>query len=451
MKTGLRHVCLCAGVVAAGMLLLVASGCQPASQAAAGSAASAGAASSAGASERVTAGSPVRQTVKVVTAQPGRIEAFEQTPLYSKLTGFVQEILVDIGDPVKKDQPLVRLSVPELQDELAQKKALHAQAEAEVRQAEAAVVAAQAAGKTAQAGVAQAQAGTIRATAEYERWKAEHARIRELAAGGAVTTKLADETLNQFRASDAAQQEIAAQVEAAQAAAEEASARVDKAKADLGAALARQKVAEANRAYTQTMLAYAEVKAPFDGVVTTRNVDTGHYVQPSGGGSSKPLLVVARTDEVRVFIDVPETEAELVDVGDAVVVRIQALGGEEIEGQVTRTSWALDPSNRSLRTEIDLPNDRGRLRPGMYATAEIQLAVSEDALTVPATAIVRNGREPRVCLVESGTIAFAPVTLGLRQADRVEVLSGLTEDARLVLVRAEGLREGQRVEVIQPK
>lgn len=87
----------------------------------------------------------------------------------------------------------------------------------------------------------------------------------------------------------------------------------------------------------------------------------------------------------------------------------------------------------------------------MYATAEIQLAASPDALTVPVAAVVRNGREARVCLVESGTITYRPVTLGLRQGDRVEVQSGLTEDAMIVLARADGLRAGQAVDLINPK
>ena len=449
MRSLHRRYDYCAAVI--GMLLLAASGCHRASRAATGANGPAGASSAAAVAERVTAGTPVRQTVKVVTSQPGRIDAFEQTPLYPKLTGYVREILVDIGDAVKRDQPLIRLSVPELLDELAQKKALLAQAEAEIRQSQAAVVAAQAAVKTAQAHTVRAQAGTTRANGEYQRWQAEHARISDLAVGGSITHKLVDETLNQFRASEAAQQEAAAEVAAARTAEDEAHANVEKAKADAGAASARQEVAEADVAHTQTMLAYAEIKAPFDGVVTARYVDTGHYVQSSSAVGAKPLLVVASMDRVRIFIDVPEMESELVNPGDAVLVRVQALRGEEIEGAVTRTSWALEPSNRSLRTEIDLPNDHGRLRPGMYATAEIQLAASKDALTVPATAIVRKGRETHVCSVESGTIACKPVTLGLRQGDRVEILSGLTQDATVVLARADSLLEGQSVEVISTK
>ena len=188
----------CVGATAVGMLLIVAAGCQRASHASTRTAASTGAAASPTVAERVAAGSPARVTVRVVTSQPGRIDAFEQTPLYPKLTGYVREILVDIGDSVKRDQPLIRLSVPELLDELTQKNALLAQAAAEIRQAQAAVVAAQAAVKTAQAHTVRAQAGTTRANGEYQRWQAEHARISDLAVGGSITHKLVDETRNQF-------------------------------------------------------------------------------------------------------------------------------------------------------------------------------------------------------------------------------------------------------------
>src|SRR6476660_3854224 len=122
--------------------------------------------------DRVTAGKPVRKTLKLITTQPGRIEAFEEAPLFPKLAGYVQEVLVDIGDSVKKDQLLIKLSIPEMLDEVKQMEALVAQAEAEVNQAEAAVKAAEATAGTAEAKVAQAAAGIGRAAGEYDRWKA---------------------------------------------------------------------------------------------------------------------------------------------------------------------------------------------------------------------------------------------------------------------------------------
>jgi RND family efflux transporter MFP subunit len=230
---------------------------------------------------------------------------------------------------------------------------------------------------------------------------------------------------------------------------QQAEANIAKAESDVAAAQARQKVAEANLAHTKTMINYLEIKAPFDGVVTRRNVDTGYYVQSTGGAN--PLLVIARNDRVRVFVDIPESEAALVDAGDPATVFVQALRGREVQGTVTRTSWALDPMNRSIRTEIDLANDEGALRPGMYATVKIRLDQRDSALTLPATAIVRQGRDTFCCRVEGGKIVRSPITLGLRSGADIEVLSGLTGNETVVLLRADSLRDGQPVEVMKPE
>src|SRR3954467_10974951 len=144
----------------------------------------ASAAPTAAAVDRVVAGKPVKKTLKRYTSQPGRIEAFEEAPLYAKLSGYVQLVLVDIGDAVKKDQVLVKLSIPELLDEEKQMEALVAQAEADIVQSQAAEKAGEAAAATAEAKVAEARAGVGRAEAEYDRWQAEYARIKELAGNG---------------------------------------------------------------------------------------------------------------------------------------------------------------------------------------------------------------------------------------------------------------------------
>ncbi|MCC7421410.1 MAG: efflux RND transporter periplasmic adaptor subunit [Planctomycetaceae bacterium] len=399
---------------------------------------------------RVAAGSPKRETLRLSTTQPGKIEAFEETPLYAKVSGYVDEITVDIGDRVEKGQVLVRISVPELLDEREQKKALRDQADAEVKQSEATAKAVAASLATAQAKVREAEATVARADADYARWKSEHTRISELAGGGSVTRKLVDEALNSFRAAEAGQKEAAARIDSAKAAVQEAEANIDKAKSDVVAAQARLRVAEANLARTETLVSFTEIKAPFDGCVTLRHVDTGHYVQPAGGGTAKSLLVVARTDRVRVFVDVPESDAQHVDKNDAATVTVQALRGASIQGSVARTSWSLDTSNRSLRVEIDFDNDQSRLRPGMYATAQIILDEHAEVLTVPATAIVRDGDSTSVCLVHEGKVKRKPVRLGMKQGDRIEVMEGLSPDDVIVLTGAGSLQDGQSVAIADP-
>jgi len=401
-------------------------------------------------STQVTAGKPERKTISLSTTQPGQIEAFEQTPLFAKIAGYVEELFVDIGDPVKKDQVLVRLSVPELHDDLRQKEALVAQAEAEVQQAQSTIAACKAAAETAQSKIVEAEAGIARSNAELERWKSEHARIQELAGKGAVTKKLEDETLNELRAAEASTQEAAAKVQSTRTGMYEAQANVGKAEADKGAAEARLQVAKADLARAKTMLGYTEIKAPYDGTVTRRMVDTGHYVYPANGATNQPLMVVARTDVVRIFVDVPELEAARVDSGDPAVVHVQALEEKKFEAQVVRTSWTLLESNHSLRAEIDVPNPAGLLRPGMYATVTIRLEESADAITVPVSAVVREGSDAYCICVDSGKIERRPVQLGLRSGGDIQVLSGLDADQLVVLKQPNSLRQGQAVQVAPP-
>ena len=307
--------------------------------------------------ERVMVGQPERKTLTLSTTQPGRTEAFEETPLFGKLAGYVEQVLVDIGDKVSKHQVLVKIAIPEMQDDLEQKRALVAQAEAELKQAEAAVAGAKAAVKTADARIAQADAGVIRAKGEQERWNSEHGRMKELAETRSVPQKLVDETLNQRTGSEGAYREALANVRSSQALLEEARVNVQKAEADLGAAAARLRVAKAILARTTTLLEYTAIKAPYDGVVTRRLVATGDFVSPTtAAAAAQPILVVCRTGVVRIFVDVPELESEWVNDGDAAVVRVQALGGKIFDAKVTRNSWSVDPDKPlATRRRLTLP------------------------------------------------------------------------------------------------
>lgn len=402
---------------------------------------------------RVSVVKPERKTLRLTTTQPGRIEAFEQTPLVPKVAGYVDEVLVDIGDNVKKDQTLLKISVPELNDDLEQKEALVAQAEAELKQVELAVEGTKAAVKTAEAGVALAEAGIVRAQGEHDRWTAEHARIKQLASRGAVTETLVDERLSQVKAAEGAKQESRANIQASQATLAESRVSVQKSEADLTTAIARVRVAKANLARTQTLLGYTEIKAPFAGVITRRSVDTGRYVAPATN-DSEPLLEVCRTDIVRVFVDVPELEAEWVtsgEAGDAAVVRVQALEGKSFDARVTRTSWSLNPTNRSLRAEIDVPNADGVLRPGMFATAEILLETRPDVVVVPVSTLVRNGPDQFCWLVRDGKANRVKVDVGLRSGSEVEIRSGVALEDAVVATPPAALQPEQAVEVNVPE
>ncbi|HEY2893736.1 MAG TPA: efflux RND transporter periplasmic adaptor subunit [Pirellulales bacterium] len=411
---------------------------------------------------RVTTIKPERKALKRTLTQPAQIDAFEIARLYAKIPGYVQAYRADIGDEVsgpKYDQSgallhagqvLAELSAPEVQEEFNEKQALVAQAGAEVEQAQAAIKVAEADAVSSRARLKETLAAKERSAAEYERWASEYERVTQLVSRSAVTQKLADETRSQKLAADAARSEADARIESARSMVAAGEAQIEKARADEIAVRARRDVAEAAQARAASLLDYLKIEAPFDGVVSERNVDTGFFAQAGGGSQSQPLFVVVRTDRVRVFVDVPELDAPSVDVGDRAVILVQSLPGTEFLGEVTRTSWALDPDTRTLHTEIDVPNLDKQLRPGMYAQVTIEVSEAPDALVIPANATLVDNQGRVACFaVLDGKAARKLVQLGIRAGDEVQVLAGLDGD-ELLIVRPASTLDGQRVESNAP-
>jgi RND family efflux transporter MFP subunit len=410
---------------------------------------------------RVTPIKAARKTITRYCEQPGQVAALEEAPLYAKVSGFVRKVHVDIGDevrgpvrqegmPAEPGQLLIEIEVPELQKELAQKEAAIAQAQSEIKQAEAAVKVAKAMGESAEALVEEAQATVERVDADYKRWKSELERITDLASRGAVTEKLVDETQSKFSASEAARKEVTAKIKSAQANFNESGALVEKAEADLGAAQAKLAVAQAERDRTETLLSFAEIRAPFDGRVAARHVDTGHLIN-AGSSAKDALLVIVNTSTVRIYVDVPEIDAVHIQPKAEAVIQMPSLAGG-IEGQVTRTTWVLNESTRTLRTEIDVLNEDGRLRPGMYAHARLKVAERPDALVLPKSALMTAGGQTAVWRIETdGTLRRHAVKTGIEAGGEVEIASGLTGDEDLIGVNVNAFREGQQVEVVDAK
>jgi RND family efflux transporter MFP subunit len=401
------------------------------------------------AAEPVLVGPPEKRSLVRTVEQPGRIDPFAQTPLLVRISGYVKSVHADIGDRVKGGQLLAELDVPEMLEELKQKQALVGQAAAEVTHAEKLVAAAEANVKSAAASVAEAAAARKRTTANYERWKSEAARVDALVLRKVIDEQTRDETLNQFRAAEAMREEVEAKVRSAEAAQIESEARREKTAADVLVAKAKARVAAAEEGRLNAMLGYARIVAPFDGIVTFRQVDVGHFLQP---GKEAPLFVVTMHDKVRVFVDVPETDAAAITEDAKATVRVQSLRGREFQGGVTRTAWALDAKARTLRTEIDLPNPDGILRPGMYAYATITVT-PPPTWTLPNSAMVKTADGVAAFLVRDGKATRVNVQTGSSNSQMVELLKWQspqgwiepTGGERFVL-KAAGVVEGQTIE-----
>jgi multidrug resistance efflux pump len=370
----------------------------------------------------VTVVKPEVRPVHRIIEQPGTIQAFEETALFAKLPAFVGTIAedpdklerigkntdkkewpehdryIDRGSRVKKDQVLVELRIPELEKELAERKALVKKAGSEVIQAEKAAEAATAGVGSAEAAVTEAEAGVDRAQFVYERWQKEVNRVTGLVKGGVDTGQALDETQLQFKAAEAGRKEANAKVVSAKAAVRKAKADEAKAAADVDVAKDRLEAAKTEVARVEALLGYTRITAPYDGVVTRRAVNTGDFVS---GGEKVALFTVARTDPVRVVVQVPEADAGLVVPGQDVSFAVQGLDGPPPVGKVRRTSWSLEPGSRTLWTEIDLPNPKGVFRPEKYVYARLTAELPA-AWAVPAAAVGKVGDEAVMYLVENG-------------------------------------------------
>jgi len=382
----------------------------------------------------------------------GVVEPMEKADLCARVAGMIESLQldprkpeVDIGREVVSGEPLIKLSVPDLEAEKKQKdQTIEMQ-------------------KVTEKELQEAREQERRYEAEFLRSQERHERTLKLVTSGSLNRELAEETKNQLEAARSAWHAGRAQIETKEA-------KVNAMAADLKLADARIQVAQAEVKRLETLLDYTVIKAPFDGIVTKRWVDRGAMVKDP----TTPLLTVMRMDMVRVLLDIPQKDVPRVNateqnpnsegMGAKVVFRVPALSelvaGGEFPGCITRVSGALDPATRTMRAEVHLPNrvttKEGKqlrpLRPGMYGTANVVLENVREVKTVPSTALVRRGNRVYIFHVANpsenpprGSIERKVVELGHDDGQRVEIRSGLTGD-ELVLVNGIGhLHDGDTV------
>ena len=202
--------------------------------------------------------------------------------------------------------------------------------------------------------------------------------------------------------------------------------------------------AEANVQRLRQLEAFKRVVAPFAGVITRRNVDVGDLIE-AGGSASRPLFLLAQTDPLRVYISVPQSVAQLVQPGQAVVVTQGELRGQTFRGRVERTAGAIDAATRTMQVEVVLANPDGRLLPGAYVQVSLPLQ-GGGGLVVPTNTLLFRAEGTQVALVDAqGRITMRRVGLGRNFGETSEVLDGVTESDRLVLNPPDWLANGQTV------
>lgn len=337
--------------------------------------------------------------VEVVSAQrvgamqrlvlPGYTAAWHASTIYARVNGYVGNWYNDIGDHVHAGQVLAVIETPDLDAQLAAARAqLQAdQAQVLVRKAEAAF-----------------------SLTTYERWRDSPK--------GVVSEQEREEK-----------------------------------RADYDSGLARLKSAEADVALAQArvnqyaaLAEFKKVTAPYDGVISVRDIDIGNLVTAGSTSATTPLYVMTQNDPIRIFVDAPQSAAEDL-TGNNAPVQVQTNGGvpRQYNGKVTRTSQAINPQARTLRVEVDIPNPRDAFVPGMYVSVAFGLP-PRGLVQVPAAALLWRASGPQVARVDAaGRISFRAVTIGRDDGSIVELASGVSPGELLALNVSSQIVEGERV------
>jgi RND family efflux transporter MFP subunit len=341
----------------------------------------------------------------VLTAE---FEPFQQVDVMAKVAGYVQSIKVDIGDRVREGQILAVLEIPEMEDDLSKAAAVIEQTNDEI---------------------ATASDELRRAEQAHELAHLSYARIADV-------LKREPGLVPQQEVDEARSRDLIAE------------AQVSAAKSSLRTAEQRTRVAEADQTRIQTLHKYMTISAPFEGVVTKRYANAGSMIQAGTASQTQamPIVQLSQNNLLRLILPVPESGVSHVHVGEAVDVRVTSLG-RAFPGRVARFAEKIQPSTRTMDTEVDVPNPTLTLIPGMYAEVNLRTDERRNVLSIPLDAVDRSGSASRVYTVTpTGILHITPINLGLESDQRVEVTSGLHEGDAVVVGRHAGLKDGQRVQ-----
>ncbi len=336
---------------------------------------------------------PISQTIHRSILLPGDILPWQQVTLFSKVSGYLEEIKYDKGDWVKEGDVIARIAVPELENELEKEQAELTKCDAEV----------------------------VRAQAEFKLRKTIHNRLVKV----------------QAESKDMVSQE---QVD-------EAEGNLEVARAELALSKSRTDVAISNIERTKTFLNYALIKAPFSGVITNRWVDPGALIQVATTSQEEKASLVHLMDinTIRVQVHVPEPDTPFIKMGKRARLTIDELPGKVFESDISRFSWALARGTRTMLVEIDFTNDGHFLRPGMFGKVNIELEAHEDTMTIPAEALIMEKKKKYVYIVNEDKVKKVLVKTGIDDGIIVEIMDGLNVNDKVIIAGKHLVSEGETV------
>ncbi|HEX4066990.1 MAG TPA: efflux RND transporter periplasmic adaptor subunit [Acidobacteriaceae bacterium] len=221
----------------------------------------------------------------------------------------------------------------------------------------------------------------------------------------------------------------------------------DQAVSDYAAKQAMVASNEANVRRLQQLQAYEKIYAPFDGVITQRNTDIGDLIDAGQNTAPRELFHLASISTLRVYIPVPEVDANAVRTGEKVALTLDEYPDQQFTGTLVRNSDAIDPASRTLNVEVDVANPQGRLRPGSYVFVHLKMPADIGAVTIPANTLLFRSEGLRVGVVRKGHAQLVPITVGRDYGSSVEVVAGLTPSDAVILNPSDSLESGQAVQI----
>jgi RND family efflux transporter MFP subunit len=327
----------------------------------------------------------------VQVSLPGTTLAFEAANIYARASGYVLKRYVDIGDHVKAGQLLAEITAPEVEAQVAQ-------FQNSVKQFE----------HTTQQNEANRSLAAVT-------WGRDSVLVNQ----GWVTQQQGDTD----------RYNLQAQQQAVQAAQQNAAAT------------------QAQLEYYNQQKTYQQVVAPFDGVITQRNIDVGSLITADATSGSSMFSII-HSDVIRVWVYVPQDSAFGVSPGVDAVIRVPAMPNLTFQGKVTRIANALQPGTRTLLTEVDIPNPDGALQPGVYCTVELKIPRKSPALIVPASAIIFNQSGMQVAVVENGVAHLHKIAITTDYGNEVEVNEGVKDGDKIILQPPVNIADGDKVQII---
>jgi len=323
---------------------------------------------------------PTAEVAQEDLVLPGTLQAYVESPIYARTSGYLQKWYHDIGTRVPKGELLADIDTPEVDQQLSQ---------------------------------ARADLKTSQANANLS--KITEARFLELIKTDGVSKQ-----------------------------------EVDNAVGDYEAKAAIVNSSEANLRRLEELESFKHVYAPFSGVITKRNIDTGTLINAGNGGAQQELFTLAQTDPIRVYVSVPEMYSPSVRSGLGGFLELTQYPGLNFQGKVVRTAEAIDPNTRTLLTEVDVPNKNAQLFPGGYAQVHLQVKVAASRVQVPVNALLFRAEGLRAVVVDANHKAhLRQLTIGRDYGTSLEVLQGLEPADWIVLNPADSLDDGQEVRVKQ--